>query len=108
MTLDHSNKRLYTHAYSGSDESNEINVTNYDGNYKRQIIRYHSAGSLSSLDVVGNTFYWNTRSSPIIMKINISNKETLRYIPLPKDYTVKKLLVVDKSRQPVGRFILFW
>ena len=108
LTLDHRNKRLYTHAYKSSNKSNDIISMDYDGNDRKKIMKYLSADSTSSLDVIGSFLHWNSGNLPSIIKVNVSKEDIFRYIPLPKGFMVKKLFVVDKKRQPEGRFILLW
>ena len=85
--------------------NNLIIEMDYDGRNRNQRINCGSVYGDWSVDVVGNFLYWNVRNSHIIIKMNVSSRDISRYIPLPKGYTVRKLLVVDKNRQPEGKLI---
>ena len=108
LTLDHRSKRLYTHKYRWWDSNNDIISMDYDGNDRKQMIKFDLFYYNSSLDVTGNVLYLTTPYSTSIIKVNASTEEIFRYIPLPKDFMVRKLLVVGKNRQPKGMFILLW
>ncbi|XP_028416978.1 EGF-containing fibulin-like extracellular matrix protein 1 [Dendronephthya gigantea] len=55
------------------------------------------------VDVIGDFLYWKERISPIVLKMNVTSRDISRYIPLPKGFDVRDLLVVDKDRQPEGK-----
>ena len=99
LALDSGRKQLYVFNRWGTG----ILEMDYDGRKRKLTTNYYS-GRLS-VDVVGNFLYWNDLSSSIIIKMNVSSRDISRYIPLPESNTVRKLLVVDKSRQPEGKLI---
>ena len=103
LALDYNRKRLYGFKRWGT--SNVIIEMDYDGHNRNHTTHYGPVFGCWSVDVVGNFLYWNDRSSPIIIKMNVSSRDISRYIPLPKGYTVRKLLVVDKNRQSEGKLI---
>ncbi|XP_028410850.1 scavenger receptor cysteine-rich type 1 protein M130-like [Dendronephthya gigantea] len=102
LALDKNRKRVY--AYEGWGTVNAIIEMDYDGRNINQTTNYGSAvlSGRMSVDVVGDFLYWKERSSPIVIKMNVTSKDISRYIPLPKGFVGIKLLVVDKDRQPEG------
>ena len=101
LALDYDRKRLYAFNRWGTG----IIETDYDGRKRKLTTNYSSETGRLSVDAVGNFLYWNDLSSPIIVKMNVSSRDISPFIPLPVSYTVRKLLVVDKSRQPQGNLI---
>ncbi|XP_028412352.1 low-density lipoprotein receptor-related protein 4-like [Dendronephthya gigantea] len=104
LALDYNRKRVY--AYEGVGTINVIIEMDYDGRKSNQTTNYGSADHFGgmSVDVIGDFLYWKERISPIIIKMNVTSRDIFRYIPLPKGFDVRKLLVVDKDRQPEGKF----
>ncbi|XP_028412313.1 low-density lipoprotein receptor-related protein 1B-like [Dendronephthya gigantea] len=102
LALDYNRKRVYTYERRGTD--NVIIEMDYDGRNSNQTTNYGSAvvGGMMSVDVIGDFLYWKERISPIVIKMNVTSRNISRYIPLPKGFDVRKLLVVDKDRQPEG------
>ncbi|XP_028410800.1 pro-epidermal growth factor-like [Dendronephthya gigantea] len=105
VTLDYNRKRVY--AYEGWGTVNVIIEMDYDGRNSNQTTNYSSADRRRwmSVDGVGDFLYWKERSSPIVIKMNVTSRNISRYIPLPKGFDVRKRLVVDKDRQPEGKFV---
>ena len=103
LALDYDRKRLY--AFDRWGTGNLIIEMDYDGRNRNHTTNYGSVSGDWLVDVVGNFFYWNDRSSPIIIKMNVSSRDISRYIPFPAGYTVRKLLVVDINRQSEGKLI---
>ncbi|XP_028414810.1 neurotrypsin-like [Dendronephthya gigantea] len=69
---------------------------------------YHGRGKNQMFDgylqdVIGGVIYWKTKESIVINIMNISSRNILGHIRLPKSYNAKILLVVDENRQPEGR-----
>ncbi|XP_028412329.1 pro-epidermal growth factor-like [Dendronephthya gigantea] len=103
LALDYHRKRVY--AYEGRGSVNVIIEMDYDGRNSDHTTNYGSAvlRGWMSVDVIGDSLYWKERSSPIVMKMNVTSRDISRYIPLPKGFNLRKLLVVDKDRQPEGK-----
>ncbi|XP_028416145.1 pro-epidermal growth factor-like [Dendronephthya gigantea] len=103
LALDYKRKRIY--AFEEIEEANVIIEMNYDGRDRNHTTNYGSSGfgGRLSVDVIGDFLYWKERNSPIIIKMNVTSRDISRYIPVPKGFTVRKLLVVDKDRQPEGK-----
>ncbi|XP_028416108.1 low-density lipoprotein receptor-related protein 4-like [Dendronephthya gigantea] len=103
LALDYNRKRVY--AYEGLGKVNVIIEMDYDGLNINQTTNYGSADRYGwmSLAVIGNFLYWKERISSIVIKMNVTSRNISRYIPLPKGFDVRKLLVVDKDRQPEGK-----
>ncbi|XP_028412347.1 pro-epidermal growth factor-like [Dendronephthya gigantea] len=102
LAFDYNRKRVY--AYDGYGTVNVIIEMDYDGLNINQTTNYGAAvlSGWMSVDVIGDFLYWKERSSPIVIKMNVTSRDISRYIPLPKRFDVRKLLVVDKNRQPEG------
>ncbi|XP_028418865.1 low-density lipoprotein receptor-related protein 4-like [Dendronephthya gigantea] len=107
LALDYNRKRVY--AYGLLETANVIIGMDYDGLNSNPTTNYSSPvfNDWMSVDVVGNFLYWKERLriSPMIIKMNATSRNISRYIPLPKGFDVRKLLVVDKYRQRQGKFV---
>ncbi|XP_028402771.1 neurogenic locus notch homolog protein 1-like [Dendronephthya gigantea] len=95
VSLDYHSKKVYAITYWAEKDS--VIEMDYYGRGKNQITQVF--GSYIQ-DVIGGVIYWKTEKSIVINIMNISSKNNLGHIRLPKSYNAKSLLVVDKNRQP--------